>query len=352
MASDLVVPVVKIENVREHKNSNNLDLCDILGWQVCIPKGKYKGGELVVYFPIDVLIPTEWSEKFGIKNYLKGSNKDRVGCVRLRGEPSFGVIQEIPADVNWVEGMNVADYFNCTKYTPPVRVHGAGCGDAAPYDETINPYFSKFTDVQNGRIYTDIFNEGEEVIFTEKIHGTNSRVGYINGKRVAASMSVIRKEPNDSNDYKTNPYWYPFTIDGVVNMLYDLSEDSNNVILYGEVYGRSIQTLDYGVSNYGFGYRAFGLKVDDRFLSWNEFEKICSQYNVPTVPVLYRGSFNVDIAKQYADGKSTLSDHMREGIVVYPVEERTHPKIGRVVLKYIGVEYYLSKHPDQDQTNI
>ena len=48
MASELVVPVVKIQNVRPHPNAEKLELSDVLGYQMCVPKGKYKGGELVV----------------------------------------------------------------------------------------------------------------------------------------------------------------------------------------------------------------------------------------------------------------------------------------------------------------
>lgn len=359
MASELVVPVVRVMNVRPHLNSDNLELCDVLGYQMCVPKGKYKGGELSVYFPADVLLPAVWADKFGVRNYLKGKDKDRVGRVKLRGEPSFGLIAGIPEGMEWKEGDNVASYFDCKKFEPPIRV---GCGDAAPYDEKIDPYFEKFTDVQNGRIFTEILVEGEEVIMTEKIHGTSSRVGIIgdtpDGTLVAGSMEVRRKHPTvgdvecglDSEEVKRSTYWFPFSLQGVRSLL--LSQ-KGNAILYGEVYGGSIQSLDYGVlKGKGLGFRAFGIRVDGKFLDWDEFADICREYSVETVPVLWRGPFSMAMAKEIADGKSTMAEHIREGCVIYPLKERIDPKIGRVILKFIGTEYEMSKHVDMDTKDV
>jgi hypothetical protein len=75
---------------------------------------------------------------------------------------------------------------------------------------------------------------------------------------------------------------------------------------------------------------------------------------VPTVPVLYRGPFSLQKMKELADGNSTLTgaDHIREGVVVKPVKERTHPKVGRLALKYIGIQYSLSKHQDMDTKDV
>lgn len=363
MASDLVVPVVQLENVRPHPNAEKLELANVLGYQMCVPKGLHKDGDVMVYFPADTLIPSDWAEKFGVKKYLKGKDQDRVGRIRLRGEPSFGLVVPQIASPDWKVGDNVAWYFGAKKYEPPVR---ATAGDAAPRDPLIDPFFEQFTDVQNGRLFTDIFVDGEEVIFTEKIHGTNCKVGMINGQMVAGSMGVRRQMPMyktaegtdapyplDSDAVKHNTYWFPWSLTGV-NTLMDEYDNafvgvSHNVLLYGEVYGGSIQSLDYGVpKGKGLGFRAFGLRVNGKFMDWDDFAAVCKKHGVETVPVLGRGPFSMAKAKEYADGKSTMADHIREGTVVYPVKERENPKIGRAILKYIGTEYELSKHKDQD----
>jgi hypothetical protein len=57
---------------------------------------------------------------------------------------------------------------------------------------------------------------------------------------------------------------------------------------------------------------------------------------------------------EVSNGKSTLpgADNIREGVVTRPVVERRDPKLGRVVLKFIGTDYELSKHKDKDTTDL
>lgn len=419
MSSMFVVPVAKVINLREHPNASLLGLADVLGYQMVLPlvedpdgcivrsffkgvrdeKGKrvactssadglasveatncqavtapteevrfrhaYSEGELVVYFPADTVLPAAWVDKFGVRALMKGPDQNRVGRIRLRGEPSFGLVAPIPKDVLWTEGDNVADFFGATKYEPPMRV---SCGDAAPVDSLIDPYFLRFTDIQNGRIFTDVFTPGEEVIFTEKIHGTNCRVGLLGGRPVAGSMEVRRTRPMkelngqavecelDSPEIRSSTYWFPFSLKGVSSMLADLAEGTkNNVILYGEVYGGSIQSLTYGIpKGRGVGFLVFGLSVNGRYLDWDTLAALCQQHCVETVPVVYRGPFSMELAKQHADGNTVVAadGQIREGIVVYPLKERIDPKLGRAVLKFIGTEYELSKHKERDNKDV
>jgi len=325
---------------------------------------RYKEDQPCVYFPADTVLPSEWAEKFGIKQLLKGKDNDRVGRIRLRGEPSFGLVVDIPEGVDWKVGDNVCDYFGAKKFEPPIR---ATCGDAAPRDPLIDPFVQKYTDIENGRIFVDVFQEGEEVVCTEKIHGTNCKIGLVMGQRVAGSMEVRRKKPvaegEDPNTVvtsgmKSNTYWFPWTLEPVQNLLLVLSKpaDGRNpcVLLYGEVYGGSVQGLDYGIpKGKGLGFVAFDLMVDGEYLDWDDFKAKCDSFGVETVPVLYRGSFNMAKVKEIADGNTvTAGNHIREGTVVKPIKERVDPKIGRVVLKYIGTEYALSKHQDKDNKDV
>lgn len=79
MASSLIVPIVEVKNIRPHPNADNLELCDVLGYQMCIPKNKYHNGDRAVYFPADTLIPNDIADSLGVRNFLKGKDQDRVG---------------------------------------------------------------------------------------------------------------------------------------------------------------------------------------------------------------------------------------------------------------------------------
>jgi len=190
MSSKMIVPVVRISCVKNHSNADNLDVAKVLGYQVVVRKGQYKDNDLVLYVPGDALLPKELAESWGVQQYLRGSDKNRVGKVCLRGEPSFGLIVSPP--VGLLEGDDAALLLGIEKYEPPVKTNS---GDAAPYDSEIDPYFDKFTDIQNLRIFTSVFQPGEEVVASEKLHGTSDRVGVINGHKVAGSMELRRDMP-------------------------------------------------------------------------------------------------------------------------------------------------------------
>ena len=204
-------------------------LAQIKGWQCVIPKGRYLADDLVTYIPIDAVIPPEHSDRWGFTKYLSNG---RVRCAKLRGEPSFGVIVD-REDKAWAEGMDVKDYYGITKYVPPVKM---GAGDAAP----AHPLFGEYTDVENLRNFPAVLTDGEEVVVTEKLHGTNCRLGLIEGELMAGSMSVRRARPERLSD---SIYWQPMELAGVQALLESLGQSARQVILYGEVFGSKVQSL-------------------------------------------------------------------------------------------------------------
>lgn len=344
MATPVTIKVALVENVRAHPGADRLDLCDVLGWQMAVPKNAFVNGTKVVYFPPDTILPDEWIEKFGVRNYLKGPAQNRVGKIRLRGEPSFGLAVAIPDGQNWSVGENVADYFGAVKYEPPIR---AKCEDA----EHEHPFFPCYTDVENMRNYPDLFEMGEEVVATEKVHGTNCRVGLIQGEEMAGSMTTRRKAPTTEEDWKRSLYWSPFLVSGVRELLNAVAKefDSKQVVLFGEVYGRGVQKLSYGIEKgRGFGFAAFDLYVNGKWIDHDEFTAICSRFGVEIAPVLYRGPFSLAAIKNVSDGASVLANglHVREGVVVRPIHERMCPQLGRLILKYVGDNYLLGNYDD------
>ena len=333
--STLIVEVSRIEKVLAHGNADALELAHIKGWQCVIPKDRYRPGDLVTYVPIDAVIPPEHSDRWGITKYLSNG---RVRCARLRGEPSFGVIVE-REDPSWEEGRDVQDFYGITKYLPPIKIQA---GDA----EVPHPLFVEYTDVENLRNFPDVLAEGEPVSVTEKLHGTNCRLGLIEGEWMAGSMSVRRKRPEEGAD---SLYWRPMGLPGVQPLLESLGRTHRQVILYGEVFGSKVQNLNYGQTG-AQGFRAFDVLADGKYLDTNAFEAVCAQHGVETVPVLYRGPYDLATVKALSEGPTTLgADHIREGVVVKPVVERTDPKVGRVCLKYIGDPYLFAKNVTDSQ---
>jgi len=337
--STLIIPVATIEKLTPHTNADSLELAQVLGWQMVVRKGEYSIGDLVTYFPIDTVLPHDLSDKYGVTKYL---SKGRIRCAKLRGEPSFGLAVR-PDNDEWQVGQDVTEHYvslGVKKYEPPVRVTA---GDAEP----AHPLFVTYTEIENMRNFPDILQEGETVVLTEKIHGTNSRVGMIEGVLMAGSKGVRRKRPADDN-FEVNLYWYPLSLSPVRTLLENLATQHRQVVLFGEIYGSKIQSLDYGHKG-ATGYRAFDLLVDGHYLNWHDFVRQCAQYGISTVPVVDAIPFNLDTVKKYSEGNTLLMDdnaHIREGLVVKPIQERRDPKTGRVILKYVSDQYLFGKQTD------
>lgn len=365
MASSLIVNVCEVKKVYPHKNADRLELAEIKGWQTIIGKGQYKVGDIVVFIPPDTLVPGELADKLNIRNYLGGKDKTRVKTVRLRGEMSFGLTIDIPEGKDWEVGYNCASDLNIEKFEPPLR---AMCGDAAPEDAL----FTKYTDIENIRNFPDVFEHGERVIVTEKIDGTNSRSGISfsileDGTETyewkAGSHSLKRKRP-DEEDMKENIYWHPYTQESVRNLvqhLHNSGDGDNEVILYGEIYGRTRgghKSLHYGRQN-SLNFVAFDIKLNGDYIDYPDFEKLCKEFEVPRVPLVASMTFSINKAKLLSTGDSLLAlkngmeePHMREGVVIKPIKERRDPAFGRVVVKFLNDDYVILKNKAYDKGEV
>ena len=363
MSSSLIVEVCKIKEIIPHNNADTLEIAVVKGWECIVRKGLYKVGDIVVYIPVDSILPTELADRIGVRNYLKGKNNDRVGCARLRGEMSYGLI--INNENNWEEGEDVKEFYKITKYEPPIRVTA---GDAAPED----PLFEKFTDIENIRNFPDVFEEGEMVALTEKVDGTSCRNGWEikdesdwddNGsiEWKSGSHKVKRKKPSEE-EMKNNTYWYPYHISAVNKLLVHLLTEKKAkkiATLYGEIYGKirgGHKSMHYGKPN-SLNYAAFALNIDGKYVDWKVFEKYCNEFEVPMVPLIDIIPFNMEKIKELSKGKSYLAssndtDHIREGVVVCPLKERTAFNIGRVILKVINPDYLLMKNKNEEKGEV
>jgi RNA ligase (TIGR02306 family) len=343
--SSVIANVVEIEAVHPHPNADRLFLARIKGWQAVIRKREdgspeFAPGERVVFIPPDSTLPREMAERLGVVGYLsertnvEGERELVVRQVRLRGEPSFGLVVR-PDDPSWPVGTDVREHYGIGKFRPPVRF---SAGDSEPN----HPLFQRYTEIENLRNFPDAFVLGEEVVVSEKIHGTNARLGWVEGALLAGSHGLQRKRP-EPEALATNTYWFPATLEPVRSLLDELRQQGHPVaILYGEIYGSRVQSLHYGRRD-GLGFAAFDLLVDEHYLNYDDFVALCDRHGVATVPILERGPFSLERIAELSRGQTTLPDqHIREGVVVRPVVERFDPRVGRVVLKYLNDDYLLN----------
>ena len=351
------VEVVKL-HIAPHPDADVLELAQVGGYVAVVRKGEFRTGDLAVYIPEGAVVPTEILARMGLEGKLAGPQKNRVKAARLRGVLSQGLVGSFKAlGIEAREGDDVAERLGITKYEPPTPVALGGEVFNAGRELTLD------FDVQNWKSYPDILQEGEEVIFTEKLHGTCTIVAILPykdahpeafGERknvLIFSKGLGAKGLAFKNNERNKDNLYVRATRALVARIDEVQRDTTGVVMpnfiLGETFGPGVQDLTYGN---GVGFRvfaaAYGYRGDQRYQNWSFVEgSFKAQFNFETVPVLYRGPFSVAAMREHTDGKTAMgADHIREGIVMVPAVERTDPRIGRVCLKSVSADYLTRKN--------
>ena len=375
--SSFYCKVTKIKDIKPHENADRLEIIKIDGWQCISSKGRYKVGDEVVYIPIDSLVPFELSEKLCITNYLTNKIKDsqgnilasRVKTIKLRGILSQGLI--IDKDPEWKLGQDVREILKIEKYEPPetasgkVQLKGRSFIQFPEFEG-----FQQYTNIENFKNFPDVFEDGEEVVILEKLHGTNFRSGKINPfnidwkyiplllkLRLLLTKFFGAKNPGffTVGTHRTNLKKQKMK-DKFLNVYWRIAEKYKlrdklkmSEEIFGEIYGYGIQKYFPYDSPYTQSVRFFDAMIHNQYLNWFHFQNFCERENLPMVPVLYVGPFSLEKVIELASGKSTIADHMREGVIIKSTTEQFHPKLGRKILKYINDEYLLFKSKKEDE---
>jgi RNA ligase (TIGR02306 family) len=330
--SSLIVEVVEISEIKPHDNADKLELAMVKGWQCIVPKGQYRAGDHVIYIPVDAVLPQELSDKIGVTKYL---SKQRVKTAKLRGVISQGVIMSANECPLAVVGADVAEDLGITKWEPPLP---GQCTSGQPRPQ--HPDFLRYTDIENIKNYPDVLSEGEEVVITEKIHGTNFRAANVTAEKEGVAGQAgfhVGSHRMDFVETPENLYWRAAR----KYRLHEILPPGYQI--FGEIYGKGIQKLTYDLLE--FDVRFFDLMRDLKYVGYHEFMAFCQQWQLPMAPELYFGPWNKALLEK-ANGQSTIASHIREGIVVKPVQERWDHKVGRVALKAISEQYLLKDFDD------
>jgi hypothetical protein len=160
--STFAVTVEKI-TITEHPNADALELANIADYQAIVRKGQFSTGDLVAYIPEQAIVPQVLLKEMGLEGKLAGKQANRVKAIKLRGILSQGLVY--PARPEWQEGADVTELLGITKWEPPAPAHLAGEMYSAGLDRTLK------YDIENIKKYPRVLEPGEQVVFTEKLHG-------------------------------------------------------------------------------------------------------------------------------------------------------------------------------------
>lgn len=411
--SEFEVNVVRIDRIEDHPNADALELAIIGGYRAIVKIGEFRAGDPVVYIPEASVLPQWLLEHMGLEGYLAGKDRNRVKAIKLRGILSQGLVlpidvstEGVRGDEDWmyytlqgkdqgwiltegsvtknkelvenILGLDVAEMLGIVKWEPPIPISMAG--------EVCNIYGKTLRyDIENLKKYPRILEEGEEVVMTEKLHGTFMGIGYWPGlgkkdlfeggdvftfsKGLGAQGLVFKDNENNRNNlYVKNlvdlidgigfniingiKKWFEYGSRVERNPIKEFRKGKPMpVYILAEIFGKGIQDLAYGQD--ADTLRIFDVFVGEpssgRYLDYDEMVYFCEEIiDVAMVPVLYHGPYSKKIADEYCDGLTVLQECegscIREGVVIKPAFEARHDEIGRVILKHVSEKYLLRKN--------
>jgi len=303
-----------ISEIYPADNSDNLECIKFkeMGWQCISQIGLYKINDKVMFIPPESVIPFELSEILDITKY---TSKGKIRVTNFRGNRSEGII--VPKDI--IEPY--IPYIMKWEDPPSISMQGE---QLSPLE--ISLHMHKFYKMPNILNEPNTFNINEELFYSEKIHGTNWRVGKLPHpitekiQLYVGSHEVVLKDSE-----KETVYWR------ATKQISDKLPEG--ILFFGEIYGKGIQHLTYGVS---FGFKFFAAIKNGIYLNPDELMKICDKYDLPCVK-FNKCKFNLEAIRKLSEGKSEYDNHIKEGCVF--ISGRNPERMA----KCISFEYLTSK---------
>ncbi|WP_262058380.1 RNA ligase (ATP) [Streptomyces sp. STR69] len=341
----------EVLTVHEHPNADALELAQVGLYRAVVAKGAYRTGDTAVYIPEQSVLPATLIEELGLTGRLAGTNADRVKAVRLRGELSQGIVcrPEALADVDLaraaLDGTDFAELLGITKWVPPIPPTMAGDVESAP---DLLPW----VDIENIQRFPGIFEPGEAVVLTEKLHGSACLLTYfaedgrvqVSSKGFGAKSLALKEDPR-------NLYWRAVRGHAAPEAAARLAGrlGARRVGIFGEVFGAGVQDLTYGADGRRatLGYAVFDVSAEiDGTVRWLDPTELLDG-ELPLVPRLHEGPYDIGRVLEIASGRETVSGrglHLREGVVIRPAVERYSAVTGgRAIAKAVSAAYLTRK---------
>jgi len=339
-----------------HSNADSLVLGKVGSYQLVVQKGLYNDGDEVVFAPEKSVLTGQIKTEF--EKYLVGPNHDRVKAVRLRGEISSGIIipKDLVPDFDQVPiDEDISEKLGISKYEPPIPAQLAG------KVKTFDMPFVGHHDCEHAGVYVNELIDGERVVVTEKVHGSQFILAHNTdaGDTIISSKGLLKRgltiEESDSN-----LYWMASKNDKVVEKIRH-NWTGGIVQVFGEVI--PIQT------GYSYGQNKPTVRVFDIRLNGVSipYDQVPRDFRDLWVPVIFDGTLELDkkevviysdpekgILKTKTDyllpkaivdlckGNETVSgksEHIREGVVLRPYIDRLATDGTQIRLKIINPAY-------------
>lgn len=364
--SDWQPQIVRIEKVEKHPDADALDIATVLGdYPVISKRDEYKVGDLTGYIPIDSIVPDtdqfyflcpvnreQYEEDGEVKSRILGPKYPvgqvpekyrRIKAKKIRGRYSQGMLVPLPLMDEVEIGGSIIELFNLKKWEeeeedniPNAKKSKGANAEKAPQGWAI-PYY----DIEGLRKYIACLGENEEIVISEKVHGSNAAFCHDGERLWVKSRNFYKKMDED------DPWW---DVAIRYNLMEKLAEYPFHVF-FGELYG-NVKGFRYDceIINGKMESKIRFFDIWDvksmRYLDYDDFSLKVQYVKLDLMPELYRGPWlGKEAMYPYAEGMTTLGGkHIREGFVLRTVKERYEPRLdSRMQVKLVGEGYNLQK---------
>lgn len=377
----------EITNISPIEGADKIEQAKCGEWTCVVQKGIHSEGNKVLCITQDAVIPEHFAEKFGIKDYLRKRKRVQqltVRTVKLKGVYSECIlipVKELLGQPDLAKvGTDMQDVFNIKKYEEPEQFTTTVGPNGKRIREKVNPNFHVYYKFPNAKNVT-IFKEGDNVVITRKMHGTNARFGLLKKTKIHWWTKVkmffgykpkitdlyefvygsrqVQKGKGDTGFYKDD-YWLEqarkLEIKKKMENFFWQSQDSlgNGCVIYGEIFGPGVQGEKY---DYGLKERKFQIfdimfvtpTGHDEYLPSTEWRACASGMGFTgdnMIEQLYEGPWSKEIEDKLSQGVMIPGTRIpHEGIVV-----EDESGIRGKMYKVINKDYYIfaEKHDVPD----
>lgn len=344
------VALERLNTVGPHPNANRLETATLEGmtFQFVVPLGRFKPGDLVLYFPLDCVLPAEVIAVLGLTGKLGGSERNQIHTVCLRGFISQGIVEAVAPFIkagllparDYQLGEDVTQALKVVKFEkPPNEVPDAILLDLP---SELSEY-----DIEGADRHADVaaLLLEQPVIVMEKLEGCNFGLYQAVGGplQLLQKTNLIQEKPGSEH-----PYWATARRKGWVDSVARLRQRFPGVSLTvtGEMIGPGCEGNYYQLPR--LTGRMFDLRLNGQFLAKEQALLELANAGFTLAPEIFaRGTLAQFLSgrtlREAAHGQSLLKPKLlREGIVIQPSTEQRHPALGRLILKQRD-PVYLSK---------
>lgn len=352
------IDVLRVNEILPHENADSLEIIMAFDYPCIVRKGQFSVGDLFCFIHPDTLIDCRKEAFSFLIGKANTEGKLRIRSMRLRGLRSYGLA--IPAPEFAKEGDNLWEHFGAEQYEPPAprSQHGGGqlnggCQESPPSIPGGVPVY----DLENLKKFSKSLKDGEEVIFTVKVHGSNFRAVYHDGDLFVGSRTTWKMRPgkplpailleDGSVVERSAPdcTWWDAVLQNP--WIESWCHKNPDAVICGEVFGPSVQgeKFAYGKTGKNVGVVIFDVFKNGKWVDNIDLHTLPEFEELQKVTVLHKGPFDKELLKALAEAPETFgygqgaTDQIREGVVVKPFRERHDMACGRVALKFISDQY-------------